>query len=167
MPTVDLSDRIFGKLVVVDREYDPRYKRQQAAVWYCVCECGGFKRVTTHGLTKRGISDCGCERDMPERRDDLQGQIFGKLTVLFRTENVKGRTAWITQCECGTYRKVLSSLLKAGKVACCGCTKTGKAGRKPMYTYDHIGEVCRIPRIEGNAEEQELRRSDIWKASSS
>ncbi len=32
---------------------------------------------------------------------DLTGQKFGRLTVLYRTENKSKMTRWVCECECG------------------------------------------------------------------
>ena len=32
---------------------------------------------------------------------DLIGQSFGKLTVIQKTNSLRGHTGWICQCECG------------------------------------------------------------------
>lgn len=150
MPCKDLSGEIFGNLIVVDRERDPKYRIQDAAVWYCLCECGGFKRTTTYGLTVKGISDCGCVcKDRGNRKLALIGQDFGYLRVIKAIKNIKGRTAWMTQCECGRYRAVLTSLLTSGKITHCGCKKTFKGGRRPDYVYEEIEGMCKIPRKQG------------------
>ena len=148
MTILDLTDRVFGKLIVVDRELDPKYKKGYAAVWYCLCECGGFRRVTTPCLLHRGVNHCGeCEKPNPGRiKTSLVGKRCGKLTALFQAESIKGRTAWMCQCDCGNYRKVLTHVFVGKKVYSCGCTNTGKGGRRQKYFYEQIEGVCRIDR---------------------
>lgn len=56
--------------------------------------------------------------------EDLSNRIFGKLTVLYRTENQKNRTCWMCRCECGTERVYYSRDLKSGKLKNCGCDQS-------------------------------------------
>lgn len=58
---------------------------------------------------------------------DLQGQKFGRLTVLERmensqrTENHRPRTQWLCVCDCGKQTVVRSENLVAGTTLSCGC----------------------------------------------
>lgn len=56
---------------------------------------------------------------------DLQGYVFGRLTVLSRADNVaRSKTtvvAWNCLCECGTCVIVTSAELRADKTKSCGC----------------------------------------------
>ena len=52
---------------------------------------------------------------------DEIGHRYGLLTVLHRTEN-KGRYPyWLCKCDCGNYKRVRGSTLRAGKTISCGC----------------------------------------------
>ena len=55
--------------------------------------------------------------------NDLSGQKFGRLTVLYRTDNVHGKVAFHCKCDCGNYVDVLSECLKQGYTKSCGCYK--------------------------------------------
>ena len=57
---------------------------------------------------------------------DLTGQVFGRLTVLYRAEDYisssgKHIPKWHCRCECGNEVNVLSSKLKDGSTRSCGC----------------------------------------------
>lgn len=52
---------------------------------------------------------------------ELQGQKFGKLTVLKREGTKKGRALWLCRCECGHQTMVISNSLTSGKTKSCGC----------------------------------------------
>lgn len=62
---------------------------------------------------------------MPQKLIDETGHRYGALTVLEKTKNNQGRTAWLCQCDCGNLRTVRGSDLRAGKITTCG-----KAGCK-------------------------------------
>ena len=55
-------------------------------------------------------------------RADLKGEMFGRLTVLHRTENGRGgRVRWLCNCQCGNTTAVLSNSLRSGDTRSCGC----------------------------------------------
>ena len=58
---------------------------------------------------------------------DLSGQIFGKWTVLEKTNNrdASGGVLWKCQCECGTIKEVSGNSLRRGKSTGCGCVRIG------------------------------------------
>ena len=82
---------------------------------------------------RRGeIESCGCLRNErtyeanEHNRDHLEGQRFGKLTVIERDETKpKGTVYWICLCDCGNLTSVRGSNLKTQdinhKTVSCGC----------------------------------------------
>lgn len=62
--------------------------------------------------------------------EDLTGQRFGRLTVLYRGPNQKTRTTWICQCDCGNITRVQSNGLKSGRTKSCGCYNIDSARRR-------------------------------------
>ena len=63
-------------------------------------------------------------------RQDLTGQIFGKLTVIDRAANWLGRTAWNCRCECGSAVTVTANGLRSGGARSCGCLKASEANAR-------------------------------------
>ena len=55
--------------------------------------------------------------------EDLTGQVFGKLIVVKREDNINGRTSWLCECSCGNKKIIQTRYLKTGKVQSCGCLK--------------------------------------------
>jgi hypothetical protein len=54
----------------------------------------------------------------------LEGQTFGNLTVIERSENDKhGKSRWICKCCCGNEKIIGSAELKKGDTKSCGCIK--------------------------------------------
>ena len=53
---------------------------------------------------------------------DLTNQIFGKWTVLYKTDkrNINGGVYWHCQCECGREKDVLGQSLRLGRSLSCG-----------------------------------------------
>lgn len=54
--------------------------------------------------------------------DNLEGQKFGKLTVIKRVENSNaGKAKWLCLCSCGREKPIISGNLKNNNVESCGC----------------------------------------------
>lgn len=58
--------------------------------------------------------------------EDLTGKIFGRLTVVNRTDNHitasgKAYSSWLCKCECGNEIIVLGRYLRDGTTQSCGC----------------------------------------------
>lgn len=67
--------------------------------------------------------------DLPSRAKDLQGQVFGKLTVKsYAGKNSNNSVIWFCQCECGNCVNKTSSELGSQKVPSCGCYDSRAAG---------------------------------------
>ena len=56
-----------------------------------------------------------------DKKLDLTGEKYGRLTVLTPAENIGRRTAWLCRCECGKETVVLTSRLRSGHTKSCGC----------------------------------------------
>lgn len=66
---------------------------------------------------------------------DLTGNKYGKLTVISRAANIRGRTAFRCLCECGGECIVTSDSLKQGKTKSCGCIR--KTGNRKSHGMSH------------------------------
>lgn len=93
----------YGKLTVIEQvESSSRGQRR----YRCICDCGGTIIAFAGNLKSGHTTSCGCNKS-----PDLTGQVFGKLTVIGRSDkrNSRGtRTTpmWECRCECGniTYK---------------------------------------------------------------
>lgn len=83
------------------------------------------------------------------KSNDLTGQKFGMLTVLYRAENHNGDIYWHCQCDCGEEKDVYAYNLTSGKCKSCGCNR-GKAvsARYPDLTGMIFGRLT----VESQAE---------------
>lgn len=82
-------------------------------------------------------------------RINIEGQRFGRWTVIERDNTITTTVAWRCRCECGVEKTVRSSVLRSGKSKSCGCLRReicvarGKASRKhgmeksPEYAVYH------------------------------
>jgi hypothetical protein len=65
-----------------------------------------------------------------EKREDLQGQRFGKWTVLYNAD----KDLWCCQCDCGTtHNFVRGRNLRQGLSKSCGCEKN--ANNSPVREF--------------------------------
>lgn len=139
---IDLTGQRFGRLVVLARATDKQYKRPH---WICKCDCGNQKII--HGDSLRGglTQSCGClqkERASQATIKDLQGQQFGKLTVLYRDQTIKGKgkhAKWICKCQCGNVISASQqALTQCGQISC-GCSKSiGEYNIANILTQNNI-----------------------------
>lgn len=142
--SADLLGKRFGRLVVVEK-LDQRQDRYQ--LWRCRCDCGGEILVNTKRLTRGTVTHCGCLPQTTARRgsraEDLTGRRFGRLTVLNRVENRKGRTCWLCRCDCGGLCTATAHALKAGKVLGCGCQR-GEHSSMADLTGQRFGRLTAL-----------------------
>lgn len=73
------------------------------------------------------------------RAENLVGQKFGKLTVLYRVKNIGKHTAWKCKCECGNLTNVRIDHLKEHRVISCGCYNKEKASNH-LKAINHKGK---------------------------
>ena len=93
----------YGKLTVIEQvESSSRGQRR----YRCICDCGGTIIAFAGTLKSGHTTSCGCNKS-----PDLTGQVFGKLTVIGRSDKRNSRGArttpmWECRCECGniTYK---------------------------------------------------------------
>lgn len=112
--------RRFGMLMV---ESDTGLRKNRYTVWRCICDCGNEIEASTKELKDKKIRDCGCTTHVGYGANDLTGQRFGKLKILYPTEKRtdQGSVVWHAVCDCGKECDVSARRLVRGKVRSCGC----------------------------------------------
>ena len=60
---------------------------------------------------------------------DITGQVFGKLTVVRRSDehNRDRDRLWLCHCQCGNETLVIARLLRNGATQSCGCLRRERA----------------------------------------
>lgn len=105
---------------------DPVPDQKGEKKWLCRCECGTERYVLERSLRYGGSKSCGCLRKEQAEKaisiSDIEGRIFGELTVLHKAENQRknGGTWWTCRCSCGNLYDVPASLLVTGRRTRCG-----------------------------------------------
>ena len=99
----DLVGQRFGMLVVIGQASSTATGLRR---WICKCDCGKEHTVIGSNLIRGTTISCGCKR-----YKNLEGQKFGKLTVIKRSDKYGSRgkrktQLWECRCECGaiTYK---------------------------------------------------------------
>ena len=104
---------------------------------------------------------------MSRKFEDLTGQKFGKLVVLFRTENKiesngRKRVMWHCKCDCGNETDVRASDLKMGKIKSCGCLKKINPHKLIDLSGKTYGRLTVIERCEDHISKSGYK-SVMWK----
>lgn len=138
----DLTGKRVGRLYVESRAPDyisPSGVR--ASMWNCICDCGNRKIVAGSALKRGATKSCGCyNREKIHERcfEDLSGQKYGKLLVLYQAESKirsgKKRITWHCKCDCGNEIDVLAVDLKSKHCVSCGCFKKSLGG----YNFEDL-----------------------------
>ena len=119
----DITGQRFGKLTAISRAASVGGKTQ----WLCACDCGGTRLASTSMLKSGHTWHCGCEAGRPRYKTmlDLEGERFGRLVAMRRTEkrDSKGSVIWECICDCGNMVEVSADGLVHGNYVSCGCRK--------------------------------------------
>ena len=67
--SIDLSGRLFGRLVVISRLNNRRIGKRDKTYWHCVCRCGNEVDVIGDSLRSGNTLSCGCYAH--ERRQEM------------------------------------------------------------------------------------------------
>ena len=121
----NMVGRRFGKLVV--KELLPSDGKGHRR-WLCLCDCGNTHTATTGNLKSGHATNCGCLKS-----PDLTGQVFGKLTVIRKSDQKRKRgkqmyPVWECRCECGeTVYRMSGSLKNDKERMCLKCQRNANA----------------------------------------
>lgn len=126
---IDLANQRFGKLVVLERDFDGHSKKRGAA-WTVRCDCGTTRSIPAERLRSGGAKSCGCMRVK-----SLVGQTFGLLTVVSSVPSNTQARRWSCSCACGGSTEHYTATLRSGNASHCGCL------RKVERSYSTQGYV--------------------------
>ena len=112
MKPYDMTGERFGKLTVIEPTSE---RRNGSAVWKCRCDCGGTRLVSRDCLVRGKTISCGCMQKL----DDLSGQRFGRLTVLYKITG-KMHVMYHCRCDCGNECDIRATQLRNGIRTFCG-----------------------------------------------
>lgn len=77
---LDITNHKFGKLIA---KYPTKQRSGESVMWYCECECGGSKIVSSSHLIQGRTKSCGCIRSAGEK---AIVQLLTQNNISFETE---------------------------------------------------------------------------------
>lgn len=113
-----LVGKKFGKLFV--EECIPNSKGKQGHLYKCLCDCGNIKETSFDCLYYGHTTSCGCLRFYKH----LEGNKYGKLTVIKEGISKRSKQGWECLCDCGNIVVLeTSSLVKGNNKSCGKCVR--------------------------------------------
>lgn len=107
-------------------------------------------------------------------RSDLEGRVYGRVTVISYSHTKNGHAYWNLKCTCGNTHIASSGSLKIGYVKSCGCLrreatrlarkKHGESHTKLAYCWAAMRSRCRgtDPRYRRLYTERGIKVCDEW-----
>jgi hypothetical protein len=136
---LDIQGQRFGRLTVIERV--PAEKRGEHARWRCICDCGNETISIGRELVIRKTVSCGCyarEYNSTKKTKRMEGETFGRLTVVRYEGQCKNTALWRCKCACGNEVVVSGKNLRSGNTKSCGCLHSelsAKVGREANMTH--------------------------------
>jgi hypothetical protein len=131
---IDLSGKTFGRLYVIG--IGERRGKKKEIYWNCKCECGNELMVRGRDIRIGHTQSCGClhkEIVSENKIVNMEGQKFGRLTVLSRAEKPENKRTgifWNCICDCGNSVIVSGRNLRKRHTKTCGCSYKDLGMRK-------------------------------------
>lgn len=119
----DLAGKRFGNLTVIQKI--EKESTNRGLWWECKCDCGNICEVLGTLLVTGRKTHCGCKTVRNQALANIKGQVFGRLTALYPTDqrSSKGSVLWHCKCSCGRELEVSYNDLMYSNVKSCGCQK--------------------------------------------
>ena len=149
---IDLTGQKFGRLTVLYRDKEKEQEKHNSTTfWRCKCDCGNEISVASGSLKGGRTNSCGClsEQVRHNKKNDLTGRKFGRLTVLYENKDDIRRekyrfSVWHCRCDCGNECDVYGTILTQGKTKSCGCLQKDVVSHmftKDIRRYDEDGSL--------------------------
>lgn len=116
----------YGRLTVLKRAGER--DNSGHALYLCECSCGSIVKRTAYNLSSNKEPSCGCY--MRDVKIKMEGQRFGRWTVLERAHKDTRGVYWLCRCDCGVERIVNGRMLRSGKTKSCGCYYEGRQTKR-------------------------------------
>ena len=135
----------FGMLFVLEKS---NRKKKTEPLYKCLCDCGKIKYTTLYNLKNGLVKSCGCF----DRRKDITGMKFGRLTAIKMMEEKTPRKGaiWLWECDCGNVvSRPLNNVLHTHDInnKSCGCLRKEQYAKMTKFLGVHNVEGTCIERI--------------------
>ena len=133
MISTDLAGQRFGKLTILERDYETqKIKKSKDSMWKCQCDCGNIISVRRPNLIQGMTKSCGClcsnaAKDRQDKKFIQEiGKQYGELTVISDTGERNSSRQRKVKCKCSCGKEVIVDLvqLKTGHTKSCGHIKS-------------------------------------------
>lgn len=144
----DLAGQKFGRLTVLERAEDVRYKNGGMAVrWKCRCDCGKEVIKKSANLLNGKSKSCGCLRyeignnpfefEIGQEIETKYGKFVVKNRIREKRETKKIRDEkYICKCKnCGEENTILEHTLASGMGSCRACSDSRSFGERFFYWF--------------------------------
>ena len=104
--------------------------------------------MRTDYLRNGHTTSCGCEKAKHFKKYELEGQKFGRLTVIAPAPPESQRCV----CDCGNEVNVLTYNLTSGNTQSCGCLQKDRTSEASLVSLvgNHYGKLVVLERVENN-----------------
>ena len=125
MALIDLTNKKFGRLTVLERDNSKPKGHGKPVYWLCQCDCGNVKSVKACHLKDGSIQSCGClhrEKVSKQFSKDISNKKYDHLTAIQPLYvNDHGETIWLCRCDCGNLcEKSIGQLTDKRRIKSCG-----------------------------------------------
>lgn len=123
----DIVGNRYGEITVLSFSH----LKNNLSYWNCICSCG--KEVVCIGKFLKSGRKISCGHTRPSKEINISGQVFGRLTALYRWDIFK----WVFLCECGKSHIAEKSSVVSGGTQSCGCLNSDIA-RKIIIDFNSM-----------------------------
>lgn len=122
----DLTNCRQGKITFLK----PSQRKNGRIYWWTICDCGNIQELRAD-TKSQSCKNCRykeqTKKTIGKPKKDLINQKFGKLMVLYPTQDNNGRLMWHCKCDCGKECDVSTTNLTTGHTKSCGCLRKEEA----------------------------------------
>lgn len=94
----DLAGKRFGNLTVIQKI--EKESTNRGLWWECKCDCGNICEVLGTLLVTGRKTHCGCKTVRNQALANIKGQVFGRLTALYPTDQRSSKGSVLWHCKC-------------------------------------------------------------------
>ena len=136
---IDLTGQIFSSWTVISRAEDRVNKSGKRPMWFCKCNCGQIREISSSDLKSGKSMSCGCLKKallINHLHKSIEiGTVFGELTVLKDLGKTKSDYKYLCKCSCGKETTVFQGSLISHKTKSCGHIQSTKNGMSKHRLY--------------------------------
>ena len=125
MKRIDLTNKKFGKLTVIEMLYGYKVNENSTPRTFvkCRCDCGKIVIRNAHGIKSKSRHSCGCEKKeiiQSWRSTKPLNNKYNRLTIL-KVNWEKSPITVTCKCDCGNIVEIYKNDVINGYTKSCGC----------------------------------------------